>query len=302
MSRAIYLMSPPRPDWALKGKANFKSSTAAEADAALAIEEWRRLADTIVEAGGEVLVCPPSEQENLTGLIYTAEAGEFYRGPSGEPRFILPNMAVPHRQAEAVHLERFVTERLGWQAERIDALWEAQGDVIRGRTGEEIVHTYGQGRYARTSSGAYGEVADRLGGRHMQLEFKADPWFHGNTFLQVFRGVDEARVIVCPDALAEGELARLHNFFGDTAIVEISPEESKGYDTNALQVEETVIAPATLSATTRRAIESLGLEVRTLDLGELFLKGGGAPVCLTNRLWGLDEHDLPDDVRWSRRG
>ncbi|MFU8805382.1 MAG: hypothetical protein ACNA8W_16335, partial [Bradymonadaceae bacterium] len=160
---------------------------------------------------------------------------------------------------------------------------------------------YGVGRYARTSMEAYGEVGARLGGRHIQVQFNADPWFHGNTFLQIFRRDDRALVLVCPDALGDGELERLRGFLQGADIKEISPEESQGYDTNSLQVRHTVLAPATLSQTARVAIEDFGLEVRTLDLGELFLKGGGAPVCLTNRLWGLSVEDVPDDVLWSRR-
>ncbi|MFU8807218.1 MAG: hypothetical protein ACNA8W_25640, partial [Bradymonadaceae bacterium] len=143
MRPPIYLMSPPRRDWALKGKANFKSSAAGDADAALAGDEWAALADAIVDAGGEVIVCPPPQDENLTGLIYTAEAGEFYRGSHGEPRFILPNMAVVHRRKEAAHLKAFLESRLGFTCERIEAVWEAQGDAIRGRGPNEIVHTYG---------------------------------------------------------------------------------------------------------------------------------------------------------------
>jgi N-dimethylarginine dimethylaminohydrolase len=298
MTTPIYLMSPPRADWALRGKANFKSIAAGEADAAAAIREWQQLADAIVEAGGEVLVCPPSMTDNLTGLIYTAEAGEFYRDDAGRPGFILPNMAVAHRKAEADHIERFIAERLRWQTERIEPVWEAQGDAIRGLSADDIVHTYGVGPYARTSAEAYAEVAPKLSARHLQIRFHADPWFHGNTFLQVFRGSQKSIVLVCPEALAQGELARLQGFFPETEVVPISAAQSQGYDTNALQVNDTVLAPATFSDTAREAVESIGLTVRCLDLGELFLKGGGAPVCLTNRLWGLSLDEVDPSLLW----
>ncbi|MBA2664673.1 MAG: hypothetical protein H0U74_20470 [Bradymonadaceae bacterium] len=299
----IYLMSPPRKDWSLRGKANFKSAAADAADASKARQEWAALADAIVAAGGEVLVCPPHPEQALTGMIYTAEAGELYRDARGETRFLLPNMAAAHRRLEADHLGPFF-EALGIATERASAVWEAQGDAIRASGADEIVHTFGTGPFARTTRAAYAELAQRLGGRHIQLEFLADPWFHGNTFLQILRhpSAPRALVVVCPEALAPGELERLQAFLPDARFVTISAAQSQGYDTNSLQVNETVIAPQSLSQTARAAIEDFGLVVRTLDLSELFLKGGGAPVCLTNRLWAMDEGELPERFCWSKLG
>jgi len=301
LSTPIFLMSPPRKDWSLRGKANFRSIVAGQADALKAREEWALLADSIVEAGGEVLVCPPHPELELTGMIYTAEAGEFYRDNDQQARFILPNMATAHRRLESEHIAPFISS-LAIQREKIDATWEAQGDAIRAGSADQIIHTYGIGPYARSVKSAYDEVAQRLSSRHILLSFHADPWFHGNTFLQVFRrSADNALlVVVCPDALKNGEFERLRAFLPDATFVTITPEQSQGYDTNSLQVNDVVLAPASLSNTARSAIETFGLTVKTLDLGELFLKGGGAPVCLTNRMWGLKCSEIPAALRWSQ--
>ncbi len=297
-----FLLSPPRPDWGLRGKANFRSRQASSTDAARARAEWSALADAIVAAGGEVLVCPPNPQANLTGMIYTAEAGEFYRTDADKPAFVLPNMAAEHRRAEAAWLARFV-EEIGFATTRIESTWEAQGDAIRGASADQIVHTYGVGPDARTEEGAYAEVADLLSCEHVQICFDADPWFHGNTFLNVYRAphASEHLMVVCPDALSDAEYAKLRAFLPEAKVHEISRDESLGYDTNALQVDNTVIAPTTMSEATEGALASIGLGVERLDLGELFVKGGGAPVCLTNRLWGVREDEVPDEVRWSQR-
>lgn len=297
-SQPVFLMSPPRRDWALRGRANFKSRVARGVDAEVARGEWASLADAIVAAGGEVLVLPPADEEQ-TGLIYTAEAGEFFRGPDGAGHFLLPNMAVAHRRGEAAHIKRFVEERLGWTTHAIAPIWEAQGDGIRSIHGDAIVHTYGVGPERRTEEGAYEEVAHLLSPQHIQIGFSADPWFHGNTFLQFFRQEHGQLMLICPDALLPGEFDRLKAFVGDIEVVELSRQESEGYDTNALQVLDKVIAPQTFSAKSWQAVENLGLQVRILDLGELFSKGGGAPVCLTNRLWGLDVEEIPTELRWS---
>ncbi|RVU45762.1 hypothetical protein EA187_08335 [Lujinxingia sediminis] len=297
--RPIFLMSPPTRAWHLKGRANFRSASASEVDASRARAEWSALADAIVEAGGEVVVMPP-EDDTLTGLIYTAESGELFRDEQGDLRFLLPTMASPHRRPEAELIERFIHDTFGLQIHRVQHTWEAQGDAIRAAHGDQIVHTYGEGPYQRTTQAAYAEVAPRLSPQHIQIGFKADPWFHGNTFLQFFRRRTDTIGLVCPDALLDGELDRLQAFLGpEIELITISPEESRGYDTNALQVCDTVIAPTSFSPTARRATDALDLQVKTLPLDELFAKGGGAPVCLTNRLWGLDIAEVPDEVRWS---
>lgn len=297
-ARPVYLMSPPRRDWRLRGRANFKSRSAQGVDASQARREWAVLAQAIVDAGGEVVVLAPGDK-SLTGLIYTAEAGEFFRDASGKPHFLLPSMAVEHRRQEADHIAAFVEDVLGMTPHRVNTTWEAQGDAIRSAHGDAIVHTYGVGADARTSEQAYCEVAGRLSPQHIQIAFRAEPWFHGNTFLQFFRRGSHHIMMVCRAALLEGEYERLRAFVGDIPIVELSRAESEGYDTNALQVGTTVLAPSSFSDTARHAVEELGLTVRTLELGELFKKGGGAPVCLTNRMWGLDVAELPDEVRWS---
>lgn len=294
----VYMMSPPRRDWRLRGRANFKSRAAGDVDPIQARREWTALADAIVDAGGEVVVLPPGDA-SLTGLIYTAEAGEFFRDAQRGRCFLLPSMAVEHRRPEADHIAAFVEDALQMTPHRVGVHWEAQGDAIRSAHGDAIVHTYGVGPDRRTAPEAYDEVAGLLSPQHIQMAFRADPWFHGNTFLQFFRRGTDHVMLVCPEALVDGEYERLLAFVGDIPVVELTPAESEGYDTNALQVGTTVLAPEGFSDTARSAVDKLGLTVQTLALGELFSKGGGAPVCLTNRMWGLDVAEIPDQVRWS---
>jgi N-dimethylarginine dimethylaminohydrolase len=306
IEQPVFLMTPPRRDWSLLGRANFRSRVADTVDPSRARAEWSALADAIVEAGGDVLVCPPNPRRPLTGMIYTAEAGECYRDDDDTWRFLLPNMAAEHRRPEADWIGGFMTG-LGMRCEAIEPTWEAQGDAIRGAYPRDVIHTYGRGPDARTKAEAYDAVAGKLGDREIQLPFEADPWFHGNTFLNVYRKPDghggwRGLAVVCPDALSDDAYQKLVVFLGDdTRIHTISREASLGYDTNALQVGSTVISPSTLSTPTRRALSNFGLNIVDLDLGELFSKGGGAPVCLTNRLWGLSADTLPANHLWSNR-
>jgi len=296
----IFLMSPPRRDWALRGRQNFRSRQADAVDAGAARREWSLLADTIVEAGGHVLVLPPDPHQALTGMIYTAEAGEFYRDDEDRACWILPHMAAPHRVDEAAWIARFL-DRFGVTMWRPEARWEAQGDAIRAGEGR-IIHTFGSGPDARTERGAYSAVAEFLSAEHLALEFIADPWFHGNTFLNVYAPRRGARLVfVCEDALVGDGYRTLEQALGDVEFVDITREESLAYATNALQVDDTIIAPSGISSRLVGVWERAGFEVVSLDLGQLFGRGGGAPVCLTNRLWGARRQDFEDpsrDVFW----
>ncbi|QED28230.1 hypothetical protein FRD01_13500 [Microvenator marinus] len=311
MSTPVYLMSPPRRDWTIRGKSNKNSQRAAAPNPWRAREEWSQLADAIVAAGGEVLVIPPHPTQNLTGMPYVAEAGEYFRDREGRQSFILPTMKSEHRREEASWIGGFMAG-LGFRTLRVPMVWEAQGDAIRATEGSKIIHTFGSGRFGRTGIRAYSAVAHLLSEKHIQIHFHADPWFHGNTFLNVYQApampprlnedtnrIREA-VLVCPQALLPGELNRLEAFLPHASFALINARESAGYDTNSLQVNDTVIAPTTVSETAQEVFRSLGLRLERLDLGELFAKGGGAPVCLTNRLWGLDAESLPDRVKWSK--
>jgi N-dimethylarginine dimethylaminohydrolase len=299
MGGPVFLMSYPRRDWGLRGRSNFLSSGGGAVSARGAMEDWLAVADAVEAAGGRVVVMPPSPVQALTGLPYTAEAGEFYRDREGRARFLLSRMRPAHREAEPGYTAGFVAG-LGWGASQPAAVWEAQGDTIRVGRGR-IVHTSGEGPAARSEAAAFAEVSGALGGEALALRFVADPWFHGNTFLAWFCAPDGSRdgVVVCPEALLEGELSRLRAFLGGTPVVEISREESLGYATNALQVNGAVISPSGVCASVRALWASLGLEVVELGLETMFRRGGGAAVCMTSRLWGLSPEEVPRHARYA---
>lgn len=306
--RPLFLMSRPRDDWAIRGRANVfaEHATASEngPDAADAQRDWDAVAAAIVAAGGDV-VAVAGPDPLLTGLPYTAEAGVLGRDKDGLV-FVLPNLTPPHRQGEPAVVEAFV-RRLGLRTRRIGARFEGQGDVINvgGDVGPggapRFVCTSGTGRWARTADDAVDEYAGLLPGPSLHLGFHADPWFHGNTFLGGYRQGARVVVVVCFDALREDGADRLRAFVDSpgvgASVVAITPEQTLTYATNALQVNDTVLAPEGVPGVVVDAWRGLGLDVRFLKMPALFGKGGGAAVCLTNRLWGLSVDDLPADVR-----
>jgi N-dimethylarginine dimethylaminohydrolase len=278
----VYLMSPPRRDWQIRGKANVFSRGQAPVSEGSALDEWKTLSAAIVAAGGEVVVLENDSDPTLTGMPYTAEAGH-----QGEKVFLLPNVKPPHRKGERALIERALTS---WNVPVVDVpvQWEGQGDVIA--IGDRFICTSGEGPDARTSSEAYEFVAPHLAAPSMHLRFRADPWFHGNTFLASYRGrKGEIVVVVCPDALLPGELERLQEFVqaGDKPlrrVLTIARDQSLKYATNALQVKNTVIAPRGVPDVVKDLWRELELDVVEVALPILFERGGGGPVCLTNRL------------------
>src|SRR4051812_39773632 len=105
-----YLMSYPGRDWQIRGAANFVSEARTPSNPRAALKEWIALADAITRAGGHILLMPPPAVETpLTGLVYTANAGQLFR-VADRSIFLLANMAAPHRQAERDFVRAFAAE------------------------------------------------------------------------------------------------------------------------------------------------------------------------------------------------
>lgn len=280
----LFLLSRPRDDWALRGRANVFAEHAASPDAKAAQRDWDTVAAAIVEAGGRVVVIDNADPL-LTGLPYTAEAGFLGRDAEG-PLFVLPRLTPPHRQGEVDVVAAAVTA-LGLRTRRTTAPFEGQGDIIRlGHHG--FVCTFGVGRWARTTREGHAEVEPFLPAPSICLAFHADPWFHGNTFVGAFdnacAGGTDVVVVACEEAFVDDGFARLCAFADGARIVTVTAAQTLSYATNALQVRDTVLAPAGVPDVVVDAWRGLGLHVRFLELPALFQKGGGAAVCLTNRL------------------
>lgn len=280
----LFLMSPPRPDWRIRGSANVFSQAGSSAEVlggGAALREWLALADAMTAAGATIAVLPFTDDATLTGMPYTAEAGLLGHDADG-PLFMLPRVKPPHREGEAFVIAQRMAS-WGLRTWRPPVLWEGQGDVLDAGAGRRVC-TSGDGPHARTSQEAFDHIAPFLPGASLHLRFHGDPWFHGNTFLGFFHGAQETLALVCEDALLPGEGARLRAFLPDMRFVGLTAEESLSYATNALQVGRVVLAPRGVPAHVQDAWRGAGLLVQVVELPILFGRGGGAAVCMTNRL------------------
>lgn len=273
--RELFLMSPPGPNWQLRGRANFRSGDAKQVSAAAAFQEWLSLARAIEDAGGRVLVLP--SEEGMTGLPYCAEAGHALppEGTDPRPRFLLPRMWAEHRAREREVWQPFV-EALGFRV--IDGgagHWEGQGDV---------------GYFRQTAMLFFGGRTDAEGHAAYRSHFPEDaltieirqPAFHGNVALLAIDDCD--CIVVCPSLLVGDAMEKLEQRFGADALVTISEEEAKGYATNALPLGSRLIAPSIAPGRVLGELETRGMRVVSLTMRELCEKAGGASRCLVCRI------------------
>ncbi len=267
----LYLMSPPGPDWRLRGRANFRSEAAAAVDARAAIREWVSLADAIEARSGRVICLVPEPGTELTGLPYAAECGHVVER-AGELLFLLPTMFAPHRKGERA-LWRPAAEALGMKPVELDGTWEAQGDVatFRGRT----LLFFG----GRTDAAGVASAARYFPEDAILLEVR-QPAFHGNMAALPLEAA--GKLLVCPDVLLGDGLAKLEQAFGAEAIVPVSVDEIRAYATNGLPIGDDVLVPHLVPTRVTDLMKSWNLRVVTLPMVELCEKAGGASRCLVS--------------------
>jgi N-dimethylarginine dimethylaminohydrolase len=268
----LYLMSPPGPRWALRGRANFRSQSAAEVDAGRALGEWLSLADAIEQRGGRVVCLVPPDDTELTGLPYAAECGQIVEGPAPGPYlFLLPTMGAAHREGERA-LWGPLAASMGLRPVSVEGTWEAQGDVATflGRT----LLFFG-GRTDRRGA----ESAARHFHEPLLIEVR-QPAFHGN--MAVLPLEAGGKLLACPSVITSEGWARLAEAFGRERLLEVSEGEIRSYATNGLPIGREVLAPHLLPRRVRGLIEQAGLSVVELSMVELCEKAGGASRCLVS--------------------
>lgn len=269
----LFLMSPPAPTWALRGRANFRSEAAAPVDARAAIREWVALADAIEARGGRVACLVPPRDTELTGLPYAAECGHLVER-DGELLFLLPRMFAAHRVGERALWRPAVASLGARPIELTQGLWEAQGDVaeLAGRT---LLFWGG-----RTDHAGLLAVRDHFPADAIVIEVR-QPAFHGN--MAALPLAAAGKLLVCPEVIAGDGLAELERAFGAEALVPVSVDEIKRYATNGLPIGREVLTPHLTPARVLDLMRSWGLGVVVLPMVELCEKAGGASRCLVSR-------------------
>jgi N-dimethylarginine dimethylaminohydrolase len=285
MNREIFLMSPPRIDWHLRGRANFRSREAGAVDPRAARRQWLALARSIEARGGTVVVAQ-SPYPELTGMPYAAECGQIVGDAERGWSFILPLMWAPHRRKEREVWEALARDMNLAVKAPDGGLWEAQGDVARFQ-GVTLLFFGG-----RTTRAGLDAVRDHFHGEVLLIETR-EPAFHGNMAVLPLDAVDT--LVVCPEVLVGDSLVRLASRFGRDALLEVSESQIREYVTNGLPMGRDLLAPTVTSTEALAPLAARGVEVVRVDLSELCDKAGGASRCLVSRATiDLARHPVPE--------
>jgi N-dimethylarginine dimethylaminohydrolase len=281
---ATFLMSYPSPGWHVRGGANFRSQSRAATNPRAAFKEWLTLADAITRAGGRILVmAPPRDRPELTGLTFTANLGALFKDGDAW-RFLVAKMAAQHRQGEPEVVKAFL-DQAGLPSQPAAHPWEGQADVIALRSARYII-TWGV-RSARESLAEVRKLLPR-GARALDVQLR-EPWFHGDTcFASIATRSGDQYLLAFEGALVDHRLPEIRTFLGPAAeVIPVDEEDARAYACNSLAVNGTLFMPEGTSAGLRGQLIRRGFTIEEVALPELCEKGGGGPRCLVNELTGF---------------
>ncbi|HEY1849957.1 MAG TPA: arginine deiminase-related protein [Candidatus Binataceae bacterium] len=299
MSRTI-LMGDPR-FFSVRGGANPHTRNALgikkTVDATRAREQWHAMAKALITYGVEVLVIPP--HENLSGLVYPANAGFLYpleNSTADRKAFYLANL-LPTRAGERDVYRPFL-QSLGFLTSEIRARFEGEADFFP--AGNFMIFTHGRierQRFKpafalppwkrvygfRSDARALDELTKLAAGRTiLPLELRLEAHYHGDTVLCSF-GAKREFLLAYMDGMTEESQRRVRKSFGE-ALIELSHADAALYAANSFQVEHegrlNQFMPLGASADLCGKLRERRVEPVLIDVSEFLAKGGGSIKCM----------------------
>jgi ornithine--oxo-acid transaminase len=256
-----YLMCPPT-HFDVTYSINPWMDVTIAVDRELAQRQWDALVRTYREAGATVDVI--EAQPGLPDMVFTANLGIV-----DATTFIAARMRHAERRPETEHAVRWFREHgFGVRTLSEDVVQEGAGDALA--FGDTLVAGY----RARSSAGAYVDLARLVAGAILPLEL-ADPRFYHVDV--VFCPLDARTAMYAPTALDE-EGGRLISKLVPDAIA-LTADEAAAFCANAVAIGRSVVMPA-CPPRLERELRARGFDPVVVDVSE-FLKAGGGPRCLT---------------------
>jgi len=312
----VVLMGDPT-HFSVKGGANphtrTRLGTKRTVDRARAIEQWRRLRDTLRDHGIRVVVVPPDPGQ--TGLVYPANAGFLpfvdAEKPVFEKVFHLSNL-IATRAGERVHYDRVIRSR-GIRTAAVPEHLRFEGEADFFPVGDRYLLTHGRlerQRFVprlgmppwkrvygfRTDAAVESYLAPIVAPRPiLRLELVDEAHYHGDTALCGF-GPRRRYLLAWRRALAPESFARLADAIGD-ALIELSDEDAARYAANSFSYtphatsavqESFLFLPDGVSDRLLGQLKERGITPICVDVSEFLKKGGGSVKCMIGDL-GLVE-------------
>jgi N-dimethylarginine dimethylaminohydrolase len=234
-------------------------------DQSIALDQWQRIHDQLIDLGHTVDVIPPLP--DLPDMVFAANGATVY----GD-RALVARFRFPERDAESAgYLDWFAGKGLKVRQATLEN--EGEGDYLA--AGQWIL----AGNGFRTDRRSHVETEEYFGRPVIGLTLVNDKFYHLDTALSA---LDERTVMYYPAAFTPGSQAILRELFPDAIIAD--HDDAEAFGLNAVSDGEHVLMPegaANLVAQLREA----GFETFGMDVSELLRAGGGVKCCI------LELHD-----------
>jgi N-dimethylarginine dimethylaminohydrolase len=261
-------MCPPEY-FAVEYAINPWMDTSTPVDAELAVKQWTRLREVLVDLGHTVHELAP--ERGLPDMVYAANGAFSVDGVVYGARF-----RFPQRTAEAALHRRFYESRPGWRFVAPDEgneneINEGEGDFAF--TGELILAGHG----FRTDPGAHGRAQEVLHRPVVSLRLVDPRFYHLDTALGV---LDSRTIAYYPGAFSPGSQRVLRGLFPDALLA--GEADALAFGLNLVSDGRHVLLPAEatgLAAT----LAGAGYLPVPIELSEL-KKGGGSVKCCVAEL------------------
>ncbi len=285
-----------------------------EVDRERAIEQWKRLRDTLRDLGVRVVVVPPAAEQ--PGLVYPANAGFQLavdaEKPLNEKTFYLSNL-LPTRAGERKHYETVLREA-GIRFERIDENYRFEGEADFFPCGPLYILTGGHIERQRFVPRFGIPPWKRVYGFRTQLrvivelsalvpdhkiiraELIREAHYHGDTALCAF-GHRRQNLLVYREAISSDGWLVLRDNIDEDLLIPIGQEDAERYAANSFTLnqgdESFLVMPEGVSQRLRAQVKECGVTPVTVDVSEFLKKGGGSVKCMIGDLGPVpDDHEL----------
>jgi N-dimethylarginine dimethylaminohydrolase len=241
--------------------------TSTPVDAELALKQWDRLRETLIDLGHTVQVL--ASQAGLPDMVFAANGGFVVDGTVYGARF-----KYPQRAGEAV-AHRLFHEAQGWPYVAPSEINEGEGDFayLPAAYGGMILAGYG----FRTEPAAHAQAQDVLGRPVVSLRLVDPRFYHLDTALAV---LDDATVTYFPGAFSAASQRVLRQLFPDAVLADEA--DALAFGLNLVSDGRHVVINSEATGMAAK-VEAAGYVPVLVELSEL-KKGGGSVKCCVAEL------------------
>jgi N-dimethylarginine dimethylaminohydrolase len=239
-----------------------------EVDRELAVKQWDRLRQTLIDLRHTVHVL--DTQPGLPDMVYAANGGFSVGGVVYGARF-----RYPQRTAEAAAHRAWYESTPGWRFVAPTQTNEGEGDFAY------LPHAFGglvlAGYGFRTESTAHAEAAEVFGRPVVSLRLVDPRFYHLDTALAA---LDDGNIAYYPGAFSEASQRILRQLF--PAAVLADEEDALAFGLNLVSDGRHVLLNSDAGGMAAK-VTAAGYRVVPVELGEL-KKGGGSVKCCVAEL------------------